>query len=187
MLVICLDYTHLALHRRECAWLSRKQGCSCWLHKGRGCTGRKARSWRRRCVLLLHGSNHDCAARDPFHSSPGPGFARARVAALKGLVLWNRRPWGLRGGCFTFTPRALHGPRAIIRVLGRICISNNCFSKLQLLGFLEFHSGIAFELIAFLKLQLYNLRLRIAIVRFLELHSGISFEIIAFRNCNLRI
>jgi hypothetical protein len=92
-----------------------------------------------------------------------------------------------RGGCFTFTPRALHGPRAIIRVLGRICISNNCFSKLQLLGFLEFHSGIAFELIAFLKLQLYNLRFRIAIVRFLELHSGISFEIIAFRNCNLRI
>ena len=132
VLVICLDYTHLALHRRECAWLSRKQGCSCWLHKGRGCTGRKARSCRRRCVLLLQGSNHGCAARDPFHSSPGPGFARARVAALKGLVLWKRRPWGLRGGCFTFTPRALHGPRAIIRVLGRICISNNCFSKLQL-------------------------------------------------------
>ena len=104
VLVICLDYTHLALHRRECAWLSRKQGCSCWLHKGRGCTGRKARSCRRRCVLLLQGSNHGCAARDPFHSSPGPGFARASVSALKGLVLWKHRPWGLHGGVVSLSP-----------------------------------------------------------------------------------
>ena len=35
-----------------------------------------------------------------------------------------------------------------------------------------------------MELQLYNLRLGIAIVRFLELHSGISFVIIALRNCN---
>ena len=127
-------YIHLALHGRERAWLSRKQGCSCWLHEARGFTGRKARSWRRRCVLLvlLQGSKHGSAARNPFHSYPGPGLARAWVAGLKGMALCTRRPWRLRGGYFTFTPRALHGPGAIGRVLGRICISNNCFSKLQL-------------------------------------------------------